>query len=265
MNGSSGKAASRWAEALALWAIPADILAVAPESPWGYQTQRFVEAAQTALTAPTPSRRAVADALPAGGTVLDVGCGAGAASLALSDGAGQIIGVDPSQEMLAAFAAGADDLGVEHHQVCGPWPAVEDQVPMADVVVCHHVLYNVALVVPFIQALDGHARRRVVVEVTDRHPQSTHNSLWLHFHGIVRPDAPTAADLIEVLRDEGLDLSVEPFTMPSRLHSHDPAETAAFARRRLCLPAERQPEVTEMLSELKVEAPSQLVTLSWPR
>ncbi len=263
MSGPTGEAATRWANALAGWTIPADILTAAPEPPWGYPLQLFVDAAQTAMTADTPSRRAAADALPDGGTVLDVGAGAGAASLPLADRAGRIIAVDASMEMLAAFATGADHLGADHKQICGQWPAVESQTPIAEVVVCHHVLYNIAGAVPFVHALNDHARRRVVVEITDRHPQSSLNTVWLHFHGIVRPETPTAVDLIDVLRDEGFDVSVERFSMANRLAARDPAETVAFARRRLCLPPGRDPEVAEMLSELREHAPSQLVTLSW--
>ncbi|MGH3827556.1 MAG: class I SAM-dependent methyltransferase [Pseudonocardiaceae bacterium] len=264
MNEPTVNAATRWAAGLASWAIPTHILAAAPESPWGYPSQLYVDAAHTAMTEDTPSRRAAANALPTSGTVLDVGCGAGAASFPLTDRAERIIGVDASKEMLVAFAAGADRLGADHEQICGQWPAVESESPIADVVVCHHVLYNIAAIVPFAQALDRHAQRRVVVEITDQHPQSTLNSMWLHFHGLVRPDTPTAAVLIETLRDEGFDLSVERFTRPSRLAAQDPAAAVAFARRRLCLPAERDPEVAEMLFTLKEHAQSQLVTLFWP-
>ncbi len=172
--------------------------------------------------------------------------------------------MDASEEMLTAFAVGSDRVGVDHHQICGQWPAVEHRSPIADVVVCHHVLYNVAAIVPFTQALHRHARRQVVVEVTELHPQSGLNDLWLHFHGIVRPITPTAADLIDVLGDEGFDVSVERFTLPSRFPSEDVAESVTFARRRLCLPAQRDPEVADLLSALHVEAPTSLVCLSWP-
>jgi hypothetical protein len=40
------------------------------------------------------------------------------------------------------------------------------------VAVCHHVVYNVGNLAKFLTALDGHAERRVVLELTDRHPQS---------------------------------------------------------------------------------------------
>src|SRR5436305_422520 len=71
-------AAERWAQALAAWAIPPAILTAAPESPWGFPTQLFERRADTVPAEPTPSTQRALEALPEGGAVLDVGCGAGA-------------------------------------------------------------------------------------------------------------------------------------------------------------------------------------------
>ena len=51
----------------------------------------------------------------------------------------------------------------------------------------------------FARALTEHARRRVVMELTATHPLSTMNELWVRFHGLARPDRPTADDAQEVL------------------------------------------------------------------
>src|SRR5581483_5660559 len=110
------------------------------------------------------------EALPDKGSVLDVGCGGGSASLALVPPAGLITGVDASRDMLTEYAAGAAQRGVAHHEVEGTWPDIEDRVDPHDVVVCHHVLYNVADLAPFVRALTDKARQRVVVELTDKHP-----------------------------------------------------------------------------------------------
>ena len=59
--------------------------------------------------------------------------------------------------------------------------------PIADVVVCHHVVYNVADIVPFLTALATHARLAVVLELTSRHPQVAWSDAWRHFWGIERP------------------------------------------------------------------------------
>src|SRR5438270_13299542 len=132
-------AAARWRDELAGWAIPEQIAAQAPEPPWGFPAELFPAAPREA--ADTPSRRRALDALPEGGSVLDVGCGGGAGGLSLVPPAGFLTGLDTSPAMLAAFDEAAGAAGVAHRTVEAAWPA---DVEQHDVVVCHHVLYNVA-------------------------------------------------------------------------------------------------------------------------
>src|SRR5690348_12266663 len=185
-------ATERWAQALAAWAIPPEILAAAPESPWGFPTDVFARRADAAaLAVPTPSAQRALEALPQGGVVLDVGCGAGAGSLPLAARAGHLIGVDSSRDLLDAFRERGERAGTTVATIEGTWPDVADQTPLADVVVCHHVAYNVPDLAPFMQRLTDHARRRVVVELTAQHPMSDLNELWLRFHGLIRPTTPS--------------------------------------------------------------------------
>lgn len=251
-------AAQRWADALAAWAIPDEILARAPESPWGCPPELFLPSDEQPAT---PSFVRAREALPQGGSVLDVGCGAGAASLPLSPPAALVVGVDQSEAMLDAFREAASRRGVAVHAVAGRWPDVAGSVEPADVVVCHHVLYNVADLASFVVALDAHARRRVVVEITARHPLVATAHLWRHFWGIDRPDGPTAHDAVAVLRECGIEPVVEEWERPPRRHAHDRRALVAFTRRRLCLPPERDPEVDALLP---AEPPPQpVVTLWW--
>ena len=163
--------------------------------------------------------------------------------------------------MLGAFAKLAEEQGIVHREIEGLWPTVAGEVGPADVVVCHHVLYNVGELVPFATALTERARHRVVVEITAFHPQALLNPLWEHFHGLARPTRPTADDAIAVLRDLGYDVGVEAYDLPPRWHSRHEKDLVAFARRRLCLPAERDPEVTAVLEP---PAPRPHVTIWWP-
>ena len=96
-------AAARWADVLGEWAIPEEILASAPEPPWGFPLDVFVDNARRALSESlTPTHQLVAEALPNGGTLLDVGCGAGAASLPVAPPAGRVVAVDQDPQMLGA-------------------------------------------------------------------------------------------------------------------------------------------------------------------
>src|SRR5919108_173728 len=93
-------------------AIPEAILAAAPESPGGFPVGLFRSRARRAGSGPpTPSSTEAARHLPDGGSVLDVGAGAGAASLPLAGKAGRLVGVDESPEMVEAFLAAAARAG----------------------------------------------------------------------------------------------------------------------------------------------------------
>jgi SAM-dependent methyltransferase len=274
MDGQEAGALARWREQLEDWAIPEEILAAAPESPWGCPVGLFRSRARRAGSRPaTPSNREAARFLPAGGTVLDVGAGGGAASLPLAGVAGRLVAVDESPAMVAAFLAAAEAAGVAAEGVEGRWPEVAGRVAPADVVVCHHVLYNVADLAPFADALTGHARRRVVAELTDRHPLVGLGPLWRRFHGLERPTGPGADDAVAALEALGLRVARQDWESQDRFGFDDLDELVAFTRRRLCLPADRDPEVAAALLDegtRQVDGvwvsgqPRRVTTLSWP-
>jgi SAM-dependent methyltransferase len=264
-------AARRWGEALASWAIPQHILEAAPESPWEFPVELFASRADAALSHPTPSNHRAQEAFPDGGVVLDVGCGAGAAALPLASRASLLVGVDPSAGMLEAFLDRTRELRVDARAIEGSWPEMADEAPMADVVVCHNVFYNVPDLPAFALALTDHARRRVVVELTRKHPLSTLNDLWMLFHGIHRPEEPTADTAVDVLSEAGLEPRREDWAALGFGGFARREDLIGFVRRRLCLTADRDLEIEEAVSDRIVERdgrfgfpPRPMVTLWWP-
>ncbi len=275
--------AQHWNQALGTWAIPDEILAVAPESPWVHPPALFrVDDPQAAPALETPSLRAARQALsdpvlsdpvssdPVSSgavgltrVVLDVGCGGGASSLGLAPLASLMIGVDEQAAMLEQFTAACRVVNVACETFCGKWQDIAATVPLADVVVCHHVVYNVGDIEPFLQALTAHARRRVVIELPSSHPTAPFNPLWKHFWGLKRPTEPTAALFEQVVRSLGWSPTVERFTREPRKQSMDRSEYVAFVRQRLCLPADRDHEVAELLMTLGELRADELVTVSW--
>ncbi|RSN26770.1 SAM-dependent methyltransferase [Amycolatopsis sp. WAC 04169] len=269
-------ALQRWAEALASWAIPPEILAAAPESPWVLPRQVFERRADTQIAAPTGATHTAARAaLAEPGSVLDVGAAAGATSLPLVGRVPvrELTAVDADEALLAGFAARAAGLDLPATVLCGWWPELADETPVADVVVCGNVVYNVADLTSFVHALTAHARRRVIVEVAAAHPLTELNPLWRRFHGVDRPAGPTAEDFLATLSE----LGIEPTAV--RWRRHPEAEYASFAeltdvtRRRLCLPSDAEPEVAAALRELGVDpalppdlgsSGRELMTVSWP-
>ena len=263
-----------WAGQLAAWAIPEPILAGARESPWVLPHQVFVRRTERQVAQPEGATYDAALAvLTEPGTVLDVGAGAGATSLPLVSRLTALTAVDENEAMLARYAERAAALGVPVRLVAGSWPAVAARVEPADLVVCGHVLYNVADLAPFVAALTDHARRRVVAELTEQHPLTSLNPLWRRLHGIERPTGPTADDAVAALRQVGIEPTVTRWSRPATADYATFEEMVEVTRRRLCLPPEAAPEVVAALRELQVDpdtppdlgsAGRRLVTLTWP-
>ncbi len=252
----------QWRADLASWAVPDEILAQAPEQPWIHPVSMFTVDDEIP---DSHSHRIARDAVPAGGSVLDVGSGGGRASMALVPPAGSVVAVDQQQGMLDAFADAATRRGVQHREFLGNWPDVVDQVPECDVVVCHHVAYNVADIAPFLQALDSRARRRVVLELPQRHPLSNMNPLWKQFWDLDRPTRPTAEDLGAIAAALGFDAHLdlwEDETWGRRVQLPDD-ERVAFARIRLCLTEDRDAEVAAALIAQSDAGPRAVATVWW--
>jgi hypothetical protein len=130
----------------------------------------------------------------------------------------------------------------------GTWPNAAVETRACDVVVCGHVLYNVQDLVPFLRALEDHARRRIVAEITAEHPWAWMNDLWRRFHDLERPTSPTAGDAVEVLRGMGFEPHVEErVAEPQPVGFERRADAIALIRRRMCLTAGRDGEVAEAL------------------
>jgi len=241
---------TRWREDLATWAIPQRILDQAPASPWTPERAVFVRRATARRSKPEGlSYDRAREALPFGGTVLDVGAGAGAASLPLLDRASILTAVDQDEPLLTELTTQAGAAHDKVKTIVGSWPNAAGGVDPANVVVCHHVLYNVPDLRPFIDALDTHARDRVVIEITAQHPLARLNPLWTRFHGLARPTRPTWEDALRAIRSfrEGVHAERAPASTVAAFATWE--ELVGSTTRRLCLPLERQREVASTLNE----------------
>jgi SAM-dependent methyltransferase len=257
-------AAELWADQLGGWGLPQRIIDQAPESPWFHDPGRF--AVDDLLDRNTISASWAREVLPAnGGAVLDVGCGGGRSSMTLVPPAAQLIGVDPSRKMLDEFERASEKADVSHSTVQGIWPDVSVVTPVADVVVCHHVLFNVGDVVPFLDALTDHARLAVVVEIPTAHPMSAWSPAWKHFWDLDRPTGPTASDLVAVLREMGHDpeMVTGPRSEMARA-AIDPETLVPTSRRRLCLSSDRDDEIASWLGSNPIQSADTVASIRWP-
>jgi SAM-dependent methyltransferase len=265
---------ARWRADLESWAIPDHILATAPESPWVLPGQVFARRADRLSAEPAgPSFERAWDALDPPGSVLDVGSGPGAACLPLLPRTTALTAVDADERMLALLAERTGARGVTARCVIGRWPQVAPQVAAADVVACHHVLFNAPDLGPFLMALTDHARRQVVVETAALHPLTSLNELWLRFHGLRRPARPTADDVLAILRAMGVTAGHQSWTRPGGADYASFEELTDVTRRRLCLPPQRGGDVADALVDAGIdpEHPQDLgssgrdvMTIWWP-
>jgi SAM-dependent methyltransferase len=259
---STLSAAQRWQSALDGWAIPPQILEQAPTSPWVHPpalftvdpTERFEE---------TPSVARAREALLPRGTVLDVGCGGGGSSMPLARVTSRFTGVDEQQAMLANFLNATTQRKVPAIAVVGTWPDAAGRVEQSDVVICHHVVYNVGDIEPFVRALHAAARKRVVVELPQLHPTTPFSPLWQHFWQLERPAEPTASLFVEVLTELGFSAHREAFSRPVRKQRALSSEYIEFVRTRLCLPASKDSEIASLLDSMGGLATVDAETVWW--
>lgn len=253
--------AIKWKKDLESWAIPQEIIDQAEESPWIHPPVLFQ---MPDTITETVSHQKAKEALPENGSVLDIGCGGGIAAFALAEKAKHVIGVDHQAEMVTMFSENAKNRGLTSEVHEGFWPAIADEVKSADVVTCHHVVYNVQEIIPFLKALDNHANKRVVIEMPTHHPLSNMDKAWKYFWKLDRPTEPNPEDLMEVLKEIGINAQVEYWSGTAR-EQLDIDQTAEFNRIRLCLPKSRFAEVKDFFIGQPGSIERDLATIWWDK
>jgi hypothetical protein len=88
--------------------------------------------------------------------------------------------------------------------------------------------------------------------------------LWRHFHGQERPAGPTAELFGAVLEELGLVADSATWSRADPWADAEPDVVLAFTRRRLCLPADRDPEVAEAMTRFADDRPRTATTWWWP-
>lgn len=264
---------ARWRRLLEEWAIPQELIDAVPDSPYEWSAGLWKRRAETARDSQeeAPTTRIVRSLLPAGGSLLDVGAGTGRASLPLAQEGFRLTAVEKNPGMAQALAGEAVSLGIDVVLVEGAWPEVD--VPVHDVAMCAHVVYDVQDIEPFLMAMAGHARHGVVVELTESHPWSGLTPYYRALHGLDRPVGPTVEDFEAVVEELfGPTAQIERWSRPGHSWFESWDEIVAYYGRRLVLPEDRRdelrdvmaPDVHEQDGRLLVGSPErQMATVWW--
>lgn len=143
--------------------------------------------------------------------LVDIGGGAGRISLPLSLRCRQVVNVDPSDGMAAAFGDSATQAGITNARVVsGEWPDVTGV--SGDIAVVANVTYFVREIVPFVRHLQETIARRVMVTVWTTPPPSRNAPLFRLVYDEEEAPVPGHRELLAVLWE--LDIMPDLLVLP---------------------------------------------------
>ena len=194
-------------------------------------------------------------------TWLDIGAGAGRYALPIALLAGEVLAIDPSTGMLGALRDQMAEHDVSNvRPIEGRWPpdsTLSEALgppPFADVALIAHVGYDIEAIGPFVDAMEGAARRLCVAVLMERQPASVADPFWPLVHAEARVPLPALPEFVELLRERSREPEVtvvqrQPRTFEAR------SELEGFLRRQLWIAdgGEKERRYRVALDELVVE------------
>ena len=160
---------------------------------------------------------------------LDVGAGTGRYAVPLARAGRRVIAVEPSGGMRALLEGAHPRITV----VPKIWPT---PVPRVEIAFAAHVLYLVADVIPFLDAMSDAATRSCSVLLAAVHSDAVLDPLWRHFHGAPRATNPTFLDAVTLLSEQGCRPTVEVVPGTGGRGYRTVAEAVPDLREQLALP-----------------------------
>jgi SAM-dependent methyltransferase len=182
-----------------------------------------------------PSLEIIASYVAPDDRIVDVGGGAGRYGLPLALRSREVVNVDPSAGMLAAFERHAREAEIANvRTVHGDWLAVDP--PRGTLVLVNHVTYLTRDIVAFIRKLEAAASRRVLMTVGRPPPPSRNRAVFQVCYEETSERVPGHVELINVLWELGIEpdvrmLPILPSTMDA-VPSHEEAVELALAQLR---------------------------------
>jgi SAM-dependent methyltransferase len=179
-----------------------------------------------------PNLEAIAGYIEPEDVIVDVGGGAGRYSLPFARRCREVIDVDASRAMGEAFLANAAEAGLTNVRFMhAAWPV--PNAPSGTVALVNHATYLTREIVPFVEALERSAPRRVIITVNAPPPPSRNRLIYALLSGEEEEIVPGHAELVDVLWELGIlpDVRVLPqsgATALSAAPGHEEAVAAAM-------------------------------------
>lgn len=242
------EAREAWRQALESWALPEALLSGVDDSPYAWPAHMYERMQRSDSGVASPVLSVVEDHLGDGGSVLDVGAGAGRLAIPLAARGYRVTAVERDEGMARTLEAESGRSGTDITRIIGSWPQVAGNAGRHDVVLSGHVVYDVPAIGPFIEAMNRAARRAVVIEMTPRHPWAGLKKYYRAIHGIDRPTRPTVDDFTRVVEEVvGVVPETRWWTVAQAFRFADVPELLEFYRRRLLVPPARSLEAASIL------------------
>ena len=157
---------------------------------------------------------------------LDIGAGGGRIAVPVAQRVEAVHAVEPSEAMREVMAAASDSAGLDNlHVYDERWPLGDGTaLPVADVSVASHVLYDQDDLGAFLGAMEAHTRRTCIVVIGDRAPSGAFEPIWSDLYGEAPRLLPGRRELLAVLG--ALDRPFEVRTLPRAARQPVDAEDA---------------------------------------
>lgn len=182
---------------------------------------------------------------------LDIGAGGGRFAVPIAQHVRAVHAVEPSPAMRDTLAAASSDAGLDNiHTYDFRWPNPERDVPVVDVSLASHMLYDQDDLKAFLRDMEAHTRRLCVVILGNRAPSSAFEPLWTELYGEPARLLPARHELLAALGalDRRFDVRTYSFPTPEPIDLD-----TALARARFLYwledGSERQQRAREWLSE----------------
>jgi SAM-dependent methyltransferase len=218
--------------------------------PWAGRAGRFAAASQR-QPQPDSFMRALLPQLWPADTVLDIGAGTGRYLPTLAAAVREVIAIEPSAAMRVELERVIATERLQNVTVLADhWPPARPIA--ADVAISAHVVYGVAEVGPFFQAMDGAARRACHLYLGIHHPGYALAAFWERVHGEPRLPLPAALEALACLHQLGIYAGMDLVPIPGSFRFSDMGEAVEEIRHRMRLTPmpERDARIAAAAAEL---------------